>query len=276
MRYFCFNSPCFSKTTALYRGQILSSSILISTELSTFKFSPTFSYSNFSPNIPATSRANPIIPKQSGRCVKDLFSISKILSLSPNMSARASPGCATSGSISAIVSCLSSKSSSSAPANIPLLSYLLSILRLPITNGASSLTLAGTTAPGAIHTASIPSRTFGAPHTTCTRPSASFSTLRASALPTFILHKTKCVSGIFSAFSTRTIYIRSYLCVSSITPSTSTNRAPISRTSSSSGTLISTYFFSQFSEIFMLKLPQKVKITTLKIPHIPQAIFQHH
>ena len=159
---------------------------------------------NFCPKIPATSRAKPIIPKQSGRCVKDLFSISSTKSFKLKTSEKASPGFAISGSISAIFSCLSSKSNSSAPASIPLDSYLPNILRLPITNGASSCTLAGTTAPGAIHTASIPSCTFGAPQTTCTKPSSFFSTFGISTLPIFIWHKVKCVSGIFSAFSTRT------------------------------------------------------------------------
>ena len=119
------------------------------------------------------------------------------------MSAKASPGFAISGSISTIESWLSPKSSSSAAANIPFEIYLPNILRLPITNGTGSFTDTGTIAPGAIQAANIPTRTLGAPQSTSIKPST-FSTLGIFTSPASILHKVKCVFGIFSASATRT------------------------------------------------------------------------
>ncbi len=132
---------------------------------------------NFCPVMPASSRATPKIPKQSGRCVNILFSQSITTSSRPNSDLNGVPGFGSPVAVAEISSKPSWSSlipSSWALASMPLLTTPRSS-RAPSTKGSFSIEL-GTVLPGGNQATSSPARTFGAPQTTCTRLSALRST----------------------------------------------------------------------------------------------------
>ena len=171
-----------------------------------------------------------------------LFSISIIVSLSPNTSANDLPiilslntvPCGTSCSVISIIPSWSLPiASSSAAASMPWLNTPRS-LRASSTNGSSS-TLAGTTVVGGNHTVTIPPRTFGAPHTTCISPYSSRGTSGVTP-PSSIIHTLNLsASGCFSHFATTTMRAPAYRVPRSITCSTPPSCWLIRSTSSAVG-----------------------------------------
>ena len=111
---------------------------------------------------------------------------------------------------------------SSAAAIMPWLNTPRS-LRAPSTNGSPSTILAGTVDPGGNQIAHIPACTFGAPHTTCTRPFSSRGTSRTDLPSSIFVICNRSASGCFSHSTTFTIVAPRYRSAKLITSSTPPN-----------------------------------------------------
>ena len=124
-------------------------------------------------------------------------------------------------------------------------------------NGSSLLYVLGTIEFGGSHAISIPSLTFGAPQTTCTKPSSFRSTSLTTASSSIKTLDRWSEFSIFCTEMTFAIITSLYFGANDSTDSTSTNRVPIKFTKSFIGRFMFVYFFNQFTEIIILKLPQK-------------------
>ncbi len=150
-----------------------------------------------------------------------LFSISiTTSSASLNASAKSLPASCL-PSISRIPSWLSPIANSLGDANMPLLTTPRSS-RASSTNGSSS-TVLGTVAPGGNHATVRPARTFGAPHTTCTKPSSSRGTSLTAPLSSIRQTLSLSAFGCFSHEMTLAMIIPWYFGPSSTTSSTAPN-----------------------------------------------------